>query len=247
MPDLRILLLRPLLDLLSHHVAAIWSSIRHLQTIAVQCSSFNVNPLSFMVRNRHRRQRGIWCLLWPCLRDKFPCTPLSNTFNVSLFRHLRYVSICWFRSRSWPMSKFCRQVVEIRSWLPLRNVLDDNRQSHPELDRSSTFHETILSLEMIDHSRQSVLSTWSFQSVKFRVIKCREALKECLRTSSRIYATSFPVLLHRSEKFDLLSTLLHGVQVIKCYGLPRTLRTFPGPILHKFPLLLRRHFADWRK
>ena len=32
-----------------------------------------------------------------------------------------------------------------------RNVLDDNRPSHPELDLSSCFHGSILSLEMIDH------------------------------------------------------------------------------------------------
>ena len=49
--------------------------------------------LSFFVRNRHRRQCWIWCLLLCCLRDRFPCTPLSNTFNVSLFRHLRYVLV----------------------------------------------------------------------------------------------------------------------------------------------------------
>ena len=29
--------------------------------------------------------RQVWCLLWSGLRNKFPCTLVSNTFNVNLF------------------------------------------------------------------------------------------------------------------------------------------------------------------
>ena len=101
-----------------------------------------------------------------------------------------------------------------------RHVADDNRPSHPELDRSSCFHGSILSLEMIEHFEARCT---------LDVIKCREVLSffnspretcigaefgqiegglEDLRTSARIHATGFRVLLHQSEKFDLLSTLL---------------------------------------
>ena len=145
-------------------------------------------------------------------------------------------------------SKFCRQI-EIRPWFQLRNVLDDSRQPHPELDRSSCFHESILSFEMIDHfearcTRHDPLSLSS--SVSSNVVRyCHvstvfqfcpvphrraswntdpsprslwylhwsrvwsiEDVLEGLRISARIHATDFPVLLHRSEKFDLLSTVL---------------------------------------
>ena len=67
--------------------------IINFATIVIKCSWFHVYPLSFTIRNRHRRQRGIWCLSWFCLRNKFPCTPLYNTFNVSLIRHLRHVLV----------------------------------------------------------------------------------------------------------------------------------------------------------
>ena len=67
--------------------------LRYLQTILIKSSWFHVYPLSFKVRNTYRRQRWIWCLLWSCLCNKFPCTLLSNTFNVSLFRHLGYVFV----------------------------------------------------------------------------------------------------------------------------------------------------------
>ena len=45
-----------------------------------------------------------------------------------------------------------------------------------------------------------------------------------LRTSVRIHATNFPVILHRSGKFDLLSTLLVALPRLQNY---RALRVFP--------------------
>ena len=59
----------------------------------IEFSWFYVCPLSFMERNRHKRQRWIWCLSWSSLQNKFPCTLLSNIFNVSPFRRLRYVLV----------------------------------------------------------------------------------------------------------------------------------------------------------
>ena len=135
---------------------------------------------------------------------------------------------CWFHSRSWPKSKFCRQI-GIRSWFQLRNVLDDNRPLHQELDRSSCSHKSTLSLEMTDHfeakcaldmilsvcqvyhhrpSWSTVLFQQSSQDLHWSRFWSIEDELEDLRSSPRIHATSFPVLLHRSEKFDLLSTLL---------------------------------------
>ena len=69
-----------------------------------------------------------------------------------------------------------------------------------------------------------------------------EGVLAFLRTSARIHATDFPVLLHRWEKFDLLSTplvALHGFQVIKRYGFHRTPRTFG-----KFPSQLFTHIRQ---
>ena len=67
--------------------------LRHLQTSFVEFSWFYVYTLSFMIMNRHKRQRQHWCMSWSSLRNKFPCTFFSNTCNASLFRHLRHVSV----------------------------------------------------------------------------------------------------------------------------------------------------------
>ena len=66
---------------------------RYLQKIAIKRSRFHVHPLWFTERNKHKRQRCIWCLSWSSFRKEFLCTLLYNFFNVTLFQRLRYVFV----------------------------------------------------------------------------------------------------------------------------------------------------------
>ena len=109
-------------------------------------------------------------------------------------------------------SKISRQI-EIRSWFQLRNLLGDNRQSHPELDRSSCFDESILSHEMIDHFEASytldmILFQKSLRDLHWSRVWSIESVLESLRASACVHATGFPVLLHWSEKFSAGTSIL---------------------------------------
>ena len=111
----------------------------------------------------------------------------------------------------------CRQI-EIRSWFELRNVLDDNRQSHPELDRSSCFHESIHSVEMIDHFQARCTLDMSFQSVKFCIIKCREVVSSFNSLRETCIGAEFGQLKVFWNICELLLVFTQQISLYSCIG-----------------------------
>ena len=143
-----------------------------------------------------------------------------------------------------------------------RHVADDNRPSHPELDRSSCFHGSILSLEMIEHfEARCTLDVIKCREVlSFSTVLARPALEQSLVKLKGFWKIC-ELLLVFTQQVSVYSCIrlrssiccrhfwwhYHGFQVIKRYGFLRTRRffwKFPMPILYTSPLLLRRHRGD---
>ena len=147
-------------------------------------------------------------------------------------------------------------------------MITDNHIQKLRVSTNPSFH-----LRWWITSRQGALSTWSFsvchvlchqvswstvlfqqssRDLHWNIVWSIEGVQEGVRTSARVHATSFPVLLHRSEMFDLLSTLLvalpwfPGYQALRASPYPSNIWKFHRPIFHTYSLLLRGHWADWR-
>ena len=178
----------------------------HTSTL-VKYSWFDIYPLSLIFRNTDRRQRQGLCPSWSSLRDKFPCTPVLQHLQQESPLTFR-LRICWFRSRYEPEKQFCHEMV-IRSWFPHRDVLNDNRPSHPELDRSSfprihpftwddwSVRDKVYSRRSINSS--SLSSSSVMKNCLFSIIFEKQALEQSLVNFSFIHTANFLVLRHQSE------------------------------------------------
>ena len=99
---------------------------------------------------------------------------------------------------------------------------------------------------------KGVFSTWSFQSVKFFVIKWNVLWKICelllVFTHKRFPFSPASVwevwfVVDTSGGFTMVSRFSGATG----FPYPLNFWRFPRPNLHTYPLLLRRYWADWRK